>query len=295
MALETGIYHSLKVEREAAFGYFLSDGYEDVLLHESELAGQTPVVGEMLTVFLYNDQKGRAAATLERPLLELDEVALLEVMDYTPRMGFFLENGISKQLLLPITELPEERVTWPKSNAGDLLLVKMTHDKQGRMLGALVRDEEQIAEFIAKREQLDLPDNRKDFHNGIVIKKLSAGAQVYLTEYNQIGFLHDSEQTRPIRLGEKVFVRMSYTREDGRLNLSMRAVKEISQLADAELILKVLNERSGAMPYSDKTPPDIIQKKFNLSKAAFKRALGKLMKDNVIYQEDGWTYLVERK
>ncbi len=295
MALETGIYHSLKVEREASFGYFLSDGYEDVLLHASELAGQTPVVGEMLTVFLYNDQQGRAAATLERPKLELYEYAFLEVMDYTPRMGFFLENGISKQLLLPIAELPEERLTWPKSNGGDFLLVKMTHDKQGRMLGALVRDEEELAEFIKKGEQIDLPDNRKDFYEGIVIKKLSMGAQIYLTDFNQLGFLHESEQTRAIRLGEKIEVRLSYIREDGRLNLSMRPVKEISQLADAELVLDILKERGGAMPYSDKTAPDVIQQKFNLSKGAFKRALGKLMKDNIIYQDDGWTYLVERE
>lgn len=295
MALETGTYHSLKVEREANFGYFLSDGYEDVLLHESELVGQIPVVGEMLTVYLYNDQKGRTAATLEQAILKLDDYALLEVMDYTPRMGFFLENGISKQLLLPIAELPEERLTWPQTNAGDFVLVKMTHDKQGRMLGSLVRDDDELANFLAEGEQLDLPDSRKDFYNGIVIKKLSMGAQIYLVEYNLLGFLHESEQTQPIRLGEKLQVRLSYVREDGRLNLSMRPVKEISQLADAEMVLEVLKERGGAMPYSDKTTPDVIQKKFNLSKGAFKRALGKLMKDNIIYQEDGWTYLVERE
>lgn len=295
MALETGIYHNLKVEREASFGYFLSDGYEDVLLHESELAGQTPVVGEMLTVYLYNDQKGRAAATLEQAKLELSDYAFLEVMDYTPRMGFFLENGISKQLLLPVAELPEDRLTWPQSNVGDYLLVKMTHDKQGRMLGALVREEDELAEFMAKFEQFALPDNRKDFLNGIVIRKLSMGAQIYLTEYNQLGFLHESEQTRAIRLGEKVQVRWSYIREDGRLNLSMRPVKEISQLADAELVLEVLKERGGAMPYSDKTQPEVILKQFNLSKGAFKRALGKLMKDDLIYQEDGWTYLIDRE
>jgi len=48
------------------------------------------------------------------------------------------------------------------------------------------------------------------------------------------------------------------------------------------------------MPYWDKTPPDIITQKFNLSKAAFKRALGKLMKEGLVYQADGWTYLKEQ-
>ena len=147
MALETGIYHSLRVAREVDFGYFLTDEYEDVLLHESELAGVTPVVDEMITVFLYNDHKGRPAATLERPFLELDDYALLEVMDYSPKMGFFLENGISKQLLLPIDQLPPDRERWPRSNEGYQVLAKMTFDKQGRMLAARVSDDEEIEDL----------------------------------------------------------------------------------------------------------------------------------------------------
>lgn len=52
--------------------------------------------------------------------------------------------------------------------------------------------------------------------------------------------------------------------------------------------------RGGAMPYGDKTPPDDIKFHFGLSKGAFKRALGKLMKEEKIYQEDGWTYSSDR-
>ena len=294
MALETGIYHSLRVARQVDFGYFLTDEYEDVLLHESALAGETPIVGEMITVFLYNDHKGRAAATLERPFLEFDDYALLEVMDYSPRMGFFLENGISKQLLLPIDQLPTDRDRWPRSNERYRVLAKMTFDKQGRMLAALVSEESEIDEFLAKRETIELPDSRKDFYNGVVIKLMSIGVMVYLPDYNQLGFLHISEQTHIPRLGEKISVRVSYTREDGRINLSMKQVREVSRLEDADLILNFLQERGGAMPYSDNTSPEIIKQKFKLSKAAFKRALGKLMSERVIYQQDGWTYMTDR-
>ena len=54
-----------------------------------------------------------------------------------------------------------------------------------------------------------------------------------------------------------------------------------------------LKQRKGKMPYGDKTAPAVIKAKFSLSKAAFKRALGHLMKENQIYQQDGWTYLKE--
>jgi len=45
------------------------------------------------------------------------------------------------------------------------------------------------------------------------------------------------------------------------------------------------------MPYWDKSLPEDIQERFQMSKAAFKRALGRLMKEGKIYQEEGWTYL----
>jgi hypothetical protein len=45
------------------------------------------------------------------------------------------------------------------------------------------------------------------------------------------------------------------------------------------------------MPYCDDTPAEIIKAKFGISKAAFKRALGRLMKEGKVYQEDGWTIL----
>ena len=60
---------------------------------------------------------------------------------------------------------------------------------------------------------------------------------------------------------------------------------------DAETILTMLTERGGKMPYSDDTSAEVIKAKFQLSKSAFKRALGRLMKSGKIEQKDGWTHL----
>lgn len=49
------------------------------------------------------------------------------------------------------------------------------------------------------------------------------------------------------------------------------------------------------MPYSDETPPDIIKQRFGISKSAFKRALGKLMKEGLVTQKDSWTYMVKKE
>ena len=94
------------------------------------------------------------------------------------------------------------------------------------------------------------------------------------------------------RVGEEVTVRVTYVRTDGRLNGSLREPKEKALVTDAERILSYLEEHKGRMPYSDKTTPEIVKAKFRISKAAFKRALGHLLKAGRIEEKDGWTLLV---
>ncbi|MNL59031.1 MarR family protein [compost metagenome] len=70
--------------------------------------------------------------------------------------------------------------------------------------------------------------------------------------------------------------------------------KEVGRDMDSTRILEFLQNRpGGAMPYSDATPPDIIKQRFGISKSAFKRALGKLMKEGLITQKESWTYLAQ--
>ncbi|MCY8129802.1 hypothetical protein MOC33_12215, partial [Bacillus spizizenii] len=76
----------------------------------------------------------------------------------------------------------------------------------------------------------------------------------------------------------------------GSVNMSLLPRKQDALSVDAEYILTYMRTRNGAMPYSDKSQPDDIRERFNMSKAAFKRALGHLMKNGKVYQENGWTY-----
>ena len=93
--------------------------------------------------------------------------------------------------------------------------------------------------------------------------------------------------------GQKVTGRVTFVREDGHVDLSLRPVKEEAMVSDADRILALLEKRHGTMPYSDETPPEIIKDVFDISKAAFKRALGHLMREGRIEQKDGWTTLVK--
>lgn len=289
MNIDAGTFAMLEVAREVSpSGFFLTNGSEDILLHYSEVEGEI-AVGESVEVFIFHDSENRLAATMKQPLIHYGKVALLEVVDFNPRLGCFLEIGLGRNLLLPISELPELEELRPI--IGDQVYVQMDRDRQGRMIARLAGEHE-FAPII-----FNAPESWKNLWiEGTVYKPLQMGTFFIcdggVLGFGAFGFIHESERTKMLRVGERVKVRVTFIREDGRVNCSMRLQKETGRDEDSETILAYLQERpDGAMPYSDETPADIISQKFNLSKSAFKRALGKLMKDNKITQEGSWTYL----
>jgi predicted RNA-binding protein (virulence factor B family) len=278
--LQAGMMLTMTVARQTEFGYFLRDQDDEVFLHRNEADGPLQA-GDEVDVFLYHDHENRLAATMGMPLVGVGEYGWLEVVDVSPRLGVFLHNGIQKDLLLFVDDLPKLRDEWPR--IGDRLLVTLKRDKQGRLLAKPVTEEEM--------KVIAAPADATMFNKwveGTVYNVIQAGAFLF-TEDEHILFIHRDEMTEKLRLGQSVRCRVSYVREDGRLNGSMRARKEARYQEDADKLLRYLIDRGGAMPYTDDTPADIIREKFQMSKASFKRALGKLMKERKIEQEEGWT------
>jgi predicted RNA-binding protein (virulence factor B family) len=291
--LDAGTVAKLQVAREVPpNGFFLTNGTRDVLLHYSEVVGSVKP-GDEVEAFLFHDTEDRLSATMKKPGIRLGEVGLLEVADIHPRFGCFLEMGLGRQLLLPASELPESKELHPKP--GDKVYVMLNHDRQGRMTAKLAGEKE-LSELAFRA-----PDSWKNSTvEAIVYKPLQMGTFVVcdggVLGFGAIGMVHEKERTRPLRLGERVSVRVVFVREDGRVNLSMRQLKQIGRVEDADRILAFMRERpNGAMPYSDETPADVIASKFGISKAAFKRALGKLMKEGLVTQQGSWTHLSEKR
>ncbi|GIQ69732.1 hypothetical protein XYCOK13_25560 [Xylanibacillus composti] len=270
-------------------GYFLTlPDVPDVLLHYSEALGEVKT-GERVEVFLFHDSEDRLAATMRQPYIEEGKVSRLQVADIHPRLGCFLDMGLSRHLLLPVRELPELRELWPQ--VGDHVFIVPSHDKQGRLL-AKAAGEEELAPLMLRAPE----DWKNRTLKATVYKPLQIGdfavVDAGVLGFGAFGFVHESERTRKLRMGEEAEFRVIFVRDDGRVNLSMRPLKQESRSEDAEKLLAVLRERpNGAMPYSDETPADIIQKRFGISKSAFKRALGKLLKDGIVIQEGSWTKL----
>jgi len=292
MSFVAGTLDSLKIAREVSpYGYFLTDGLDEVLLPYTELVGSKPHVGDMVEVFLFYDSEDRICATMNKPYITLGEMARLAVADVHPKLGCFLEMGLGRQLLLPLSELPEKLEYRPLP--GDEVFVILTHDKSGRQIAKLAQEPD-LAPLT-----FHAPASWKNqWVEGWVTKSLQMGSFVIIdggvVGFGAYGLIPSTERATALRLGERVRARVTFIREDGRVNLSMHQQKEHGRIEDSERILEFLKERpSGGMPYSDETEAELIRNRFGISKGAFKRALGKLMREGLVVQQGSWTYLTE--
>ncbi len=273
---------TLTVARKAPFGFFLSDGEEDVLLHINETEHEYEE-GESLEVFLYPDAHGRVSATTVIPKVLAGKYNWVKVKDSKPGIGVFLDIGIQKDLLLGEEDLPAHKSVWPE--IGDMLYITLRVNRNYRLYARLASD--QVIQSISTKA------TRKEFNKNIqghIYRTAKVGSWVYTIEGFK-GFIHESQRLTEPRLGEKVEGRIIDIKEDGTINVSLLARKEEALDQDAERVYEYLLSRNGAMPFSDKSMPEEIQERFQLSKGAFKRALGKLLKEGKIYQEDNWTYV----
>ncbi len=275
---------TLEVARKAAYGYFLTDGEEDVLLHSNEAEAEYEE-GEKVEVFLYPDAHGRVAATSKMPVITAGEYAWLKVVDTKAGVGVFLDIGIQKDILLGEEDLPVHKAIWPA--VGDMVYATIRVNRQFRLYAKLATDP--VIQSISSNA------TRKDFNKNVqghIYRTAKVGSWIYTLEGFR-GFIHESQRAEEPRLGQKVEGRIIDVKEDGTVNVSLLARKQDAVEEDAASIYDYLLSRNGAMPYSDKSMPEDIQERFGLSKGAFKRAIGKLMKDGKVYQEGTWTYKKE--
>jgi len=277
---------TLKVARLGEMGAFLDGGTgntdDDILLHKLQQTAEVKE-GDEVKVYLYLDPSKRLTASMKLPKMREGQLGYVRVLSVT-RDGGFVDIGAERGVFLPYSQMRGH------VSEGQLVWVKLYRDKSGRQ-AVTMRVEEDMQRASKPAEGLKIGDKV----TGTIYNILPEGFFIFTTQ-RFIAFLHRSEVPGGrLDFGQQITGRVIYLREDGRLNISLRLQKENALIADAEDIYDYLLKRNGSMPYCDSTPLEIIKQKFGISKAAFKRALGHLMKEGKVRQEDGWTYLTENK
>lgn len=284
MHLPLGTIQTMTVLRKIETGYVLVNDGVEALLHHNETSISLDE-NEEVNVFLYNDKKGNLTATTLLPSITISDYDWAEVVEVVPKLGAFVHIGIAKEMLVSNDHLPKFRSIWPKQ--GDKLYVKLGLDYRDRLI-AIPANGSVIAELY-KQAPGDLLNKTI---SGRVYFSSREGTEI-VTDEGYRGFIHHTERKNEPRLGELVTGRVIDVKEDGTFNMSLRPVKKESIPLDAEDILQHLEGNGGIIPFSDKSDPEDIRETFNMSKAAFKRALGKLMKEGKIEQRNGKTYLIK--
>lgn len=289
-----GKYQSLTVVRRRTQGIYLAERAdagpdERVLLPAKEVPEDT-AIGEPLRVFIYRDSQDRLIATMEKPYLTLGEVGLLKVRDVT-KIGAFLDWGMPKDLLLPFHEMTFERNRATASGnrrnrglpeglkAGEDVLVALYEDRTGRLAATM-----RVYPYL---------ETGSPYIRGMHVKGRVYQIERHFGTYVAVddrysGMIPAREGFGDLKVGDVVDVRVTAVKEDGKLDLAMREKAWIQSEADAEYIYSILiTAYKGELPFDDSASPEEIRKVFGMSKAAFKRAVGKLYKERRIILKDG--------
>jgi predicted RNA-binding protein (virulence factor B family) len=276
--MEIGKINSLKVTRDTPHGMFLEDEEgEDVLLPGKYLKGDEKE-GDMIDVFIYNDSEDRLVATTQTPKIQLDEFAVLQVVDVN-KFGVFLDWGLDKDLLVPFKEQNKKMIV------GKKYLVRMYLDDDTDRLVATGK----IRRFLSNDP---VTVSEKEMVELIVFSQSELGFDVAINK-KHTGIIYRNEVFRPIDIGDKMNGYVKKIREDGKIDVSLQP--EASEHVDhsSEVILHALNANEGRLDLTDKSSPEEIYRILHMSKKTFKKAIGGLYKRRMIKIQNDHILLVE--
>ena len=228
--------------------------------------------GSKLTVFVYRDSSDRMIATTGRPMLEAGHIAVLHVSAVT-KIGAFLEWGLPKELLLPFAEQTV------KVSIGEDVLAALYVDRSGRLAATM-----KVYPYL----RTDSPYLPGETVTGRIYQITGGHGAYVAVEDLYSGMIPEREMPPHVKVGDVLKLRVTQVKEDGKLDLSLREKAYLQMDEDAEAVFERIREDfGGELPFDDHADPEKIREVFGLSKAAFKRAVGRLYKERRVELSGG--------
>lgn len=263
--MKLGKKQMLMVVKKVDFGVYLGNEEERVLLPKKQVP-EGVEIGDPVEVFLYKDSSDRLIATTNEPKVTLGELAVLTVAD-TGKYGAFLDWGLEKDLFLPF------RQQTARVEKGDQCLVSLYIDKSERLCATM-----KVYGLLRQ----DSPYKKDDHVTGIIYDTSPEFGVFVAVDNRYSALIPKKEVYGKLRVGQVIEARVVVVKEDGKLDLSIRNKIPEQMNQDADLIYTRLEEYGGTLPFTDKADPELIKREFGLSKNAFKRAVGRLLKEGKI-------------
>lgn len=266
--LRLGEKQTLVVIKKVDFGVYLAEemgSEEKVLLPGKQVPAGTDI-GSKIEVFIYKDSDDRPIATTNEPKIMLGDVRRLKVKD-TGRIGAFMDWGLEKDVLLPFKEQTA------KVKKGDDVLCALYIDKSSRLCVTM-----NVYRYLLNES----PYSKDDKVQGTVYELSDNFGAFVAVDDIYSALIPKKELYGNVKIGDSVSARVTSVKEDGRLNLSLREKAYLQMDTDAEKIYAMIEAAGGRIPFTDKASPELIREKTNMSKNEFKRAVGRLLKEEKI-------------
>jgi uncharacterized protein len=122
----------------------------------------------------------------------------------------------------------------------------------------------------------------------LTVQRLTPLGALVLVDERYSGLVYQSELFSEILVGQMLVGYVRQVRTDGKLDISLKPGGSQSRDEDTERLLEALELAGGFLPLHDKSTPEEIASSLQLSKKAFKRALGILYRERqVVISDDG--------
>lgn len=265
--LSIGKTAQLEIIKEVDFGLYLDGEHFGEILLPARYVPDNCKVGGWLDVFLYLDSEDTIIATTEQPFAEMGECAYLEAVD-SNSYGTFLDWGLSKDLFAPFKE---QRVPM---EIGKSYVVYIFEDKSGRISASSKLDNflnEYTDGYFIDNQAVDL----------LIASRSPLGYKAVI-DGTHLGLIHNNDVITPIHVGQDIIGYIKDIRPDGAIDLALQQQGAQMRGTLTQQILADLKKNGGTSTLTDRSPPEEIFKRYQVSKANYKKAIGQLYKDKKI-------------
>lgn len=276
--IHIGEQNTLTILRETDNGFYLIDKEENEVLLPNAYIKEGWAIGDEVSVFVFTDSEDRLTATSVVPKIKLDDFALLKVNEVN-NIGAFLDWGLPKDLFVPF----KEQKTKMKEDKHYVVTMYLDYESERLVASSKI---DSFLEF----EEINLKEGQEV--EVIVYERTPLGFNCIVNKLYK-GLIYENEVFRNLNIGEHTTGYIKTVREDNKIDVSLQKVGYVAQDENQEKILNILKGDAGYIGLTDKSKPEEIYEELKMSKKAFKKAIGGLYKQKLVWLKKDGIYLTK--
>ena len=274
--IQLGEFHDLIIIRETDHGIYLENEEGDEVLLPNKYVPETWMVHDKINVFVYLDHDERPVATTLKPKIKLDQFGKLSCVEVN-KFGAFLDWGLEKHLFVPF----KEQVI-PMQPGNDYLVFCYLDLETGRLAAS-----SKVHAFLDNSELTVKPNEQVDL---LISNETDLGYNVIINQLH-LGLIYHDEVFKPLTIGDSVKGWIKRIRKDNKIDVMLQRPGYRGIEPNAQKILDKMKLAGGHLDVSDKSDPEEIKSRLQMSKKSFKKAVGNLYKNRLIEIKDDGIHL----